>query len=168
MARDVELPWGTMPTVVVELAKVLAAKAAAASSHAQKIKWPTEPGDIQDQLRLAIGDAHKITKAGADLRALLSAYAHKFHNPRPVISDLARAQDTSSQGFVRRYSAETVDAVNSLVSEVPDVNLILDAFPSVSMADLRELGGTLAAAVERLNDEGQHGRRRRPDRSADL
>lgn len=144
---DVELPWGTMPAVIVELAMVLATKASESARHAQRIKWPAEPGDIQDQLRLAIGDAHKITKAGTDLRALLSAYAHRFHTPRPVISDLARAQDTSSQGFIRRYSEGTVDAVHSLLSESPDVRLIIDAFPSVSMRDLGDLGGSVGQAA---------------------
>ena len=160
MASEIDLPWGTMPPVIVDLARTLASKASTSAKHAAGIKWQTEPGDVQDQLRMGIGDAHKIAKAGIDLRALLSAYAHKFHNPRPVISDLARAQDTSSQGFVRRYSEGTVDAVASLLSREPDVNLILAAFPSVSMMDLVELGGDVGAAARALIDGGQHGRKR--------
>ena len=92
--------------------------------------------------------------AATDLRALLSAYAHKFHNPRPVISDLARAQDTSPQGFIRRYSEGTVDAVASLLSPKPDVETVLLAFPSVSVLDLVDLGGTVGTAAQALIDSG--------------
>lgn len=111
---------------------------------------------FQEELRLAIGAAHKTTRAATDLRALLSAYAHKFHNPRPVISDLARAQDTSSQGFIRRYSEGTVDAVASLLSSKPDVEAVLLAFPSVSILDLVDLGGTVGAAAQALLDSGRY------------
>lgn len=125
-----------------------------------KIKWPDQPGDVQTELRLAIGAAHKTAKAATDLRALLSAYAHKFHNPRPVISDLARAQDTSSQGFIRRYSEGTVDAVASLLSAAPDPEAILSAFPSVPILDLVDLGGSVGAAAKALRDSGRFDARR--------
>lgn len=147
MSETFDLQWGTVPPVVIELATLLAAKASGSARHFQRISWPSEPRDVQVELRYAIGDAHKITKAGTDLRALLSAYAHKFHTPRPVISDLARAQDTSSQGYVRRYSEGTTDAVASLLSVEPDLDLILSVFPSVSMADLAQVSGPAGEAA---------------------
>lgn len=152
MDDELDLAWGTVPPVIVDLARLLAKKASADARRAEKIHWPDKPGDVQDELRRAISAAHKTTRAATDLRALLSAYAHKFHNPRPVISDLARAQDTSSQGFIRRYSAETVDAVASLLSPNPDAEKILFAFPSLSVRDLGDLGGPVGAAALSIID----------------
>jgi len=153
---ELDLPWGTVPPVIVDLARVLAKRASENARRAERIKWPEKPGDVQEELRLAIGAAHKTTRAATDLRALLSAYAHKFHNPRPVISDLARAQETSSQGFIRRYSEGTVEAVASLLSPKPDVEAVLLAFPSVSILDLVDLGGTVGTAAQSLRDSGRY------------
>jgi hypothetical protein len=142
----------TVPAVIVDLARPMAKKAAADARRAEKIKWPDKPGDVQDELGRAISAAHKTARAATDLRALLSAYAHRFHNPRPVISDLARARDTSCQGFIRRYSAGTVEAVASLLSSHPDAETILLAFPSVSLMDLVDLGGTVGAVAREMRD----------------
>lgn len=155
MDENLELSWGTVPAVIVDLARLLAKRASENARRIERMKWPDGPGDVQEELRLAIGAAHKTTRASNDVRALLSAYAHKFHNPRPVISDLARAQETSSQGFIRRYSEGTVDAVASLLSPKPDIEPILLAFPSVAIADLVELGGTVGTEAKRLLDSGE-------------
>lgn len=138
---NVEVQWGSMPAVIREVVSALASKAQNDARHLTRIKWPDSAGDIQEQLRLAIGDAHKLTKAGADLRSLLSAYAHKFHEPRPVISDLARAQETSSQGFIRRYSENTMAAVESLLSADPNIGVVRAGIPSLSLIDLSRLSG---------------------------
>lgn len=156
MDDELDLPWGTVPAVIVDLARVMAKKAAADARRAEKIRWPEKPGDVQDELRRAISAAHKTARAATDLRALLSAYAHKFHNPRPVISDLARAQDTSSQGFIRRYSSGTVDAVASILSPQPDIETVLLAFPSISLADLVDMGGALGEAAGAMRDSGTY------------
>jgi len=153
---ELDLLWGTVPPVIVNLSRMLAKRASENARRAERIKWPEKPGDVQEELRLAIGAAHKSTRAATDLRALLSAYAHKFHNPRPVISDLARAQDTSSQGFIRRYSEGTVEAVASLLSSEPDTESILAAFPSVSILDLVDLGGAIATQAQKLIDKGTY------------
>lgn len=156
MDDELDLPWGTVPSVIVDLARLMAKKAASEARRAEKVTWPDKPGDVQDELRRAISAAHKTARAATDLRALLSAYAHKFHNPRPVISDLARAQDTSSQGFIRRYSSGTVDAVASLLSSQPNIETILLAFPSISLADLVDLGGTLGETAQAMRDSGTY------------
>lgn len=153
--EELQLSWGTVPPVIIDLARLLARRASENARRVDRMKWPDKPGDVQEELRLAISAAHKTTKAATDVRALLSAYAHKFHNPRPVISDLARAQETSSQGFIRRYSEGTVDAVASLLSLKPDIEPIMLAFPSVSIADLVDLGGTVGAEAKRLLDSGE-------------
>lgn len=156
MDDELDLAWGTVPAVIVDLARLMAKKAAADARRAEKINWPDKPGDVQDELGRAISAAHKTARAATDLRALLSAYAHKFHNPRPVISDLARAQDTSSQGFIRRYSSGTVEAVASLLSSHPNAETILLAFPSVSLLDLVDLGGTVGAVAKEMRDSGTY------------
>lgn len=148
---NIEVQWGAVPAVILEVITVLSRQARRGSDHLDHLVWPESPGDVQDQLRMAIGDAHKISKAGTDLRAVLSAYAHKFHNPRPVISELARAQGTSSQGFIRRYSDATMTAVENLLSATPDVDAIREGVPSLSLLDLSELNGPVGkAASERL------------------
>lgn len=152
--NELDLPWGTVPPVIVDLARLMAKKAVNDARRAEKVSWPDKPGDIQDELRRAISAAHKTTRAATDLRALLSAYAHKFHNPRPVISDLARAQNTSSQGFIRRYSSGTVEAVASLLSAQPDIDAVLLAFPSISLADLVDLGGAVEDAAAAMRESG--------------
>lgn len=156
MDDDLDLTWGTVPPVIVDLARLMAKKAASEARRAERVSWPDRPGDVQDELGRAISAAHKTARAATDLRALLSAYAHKFHNPRPVISDLARAQDTSSQGFIRRYSSGTVDAVASLLSHQPDIESILLAFPSISLADLVDLDGTVGEIAQAMRDSGTY------------
>lgn len=149
--KNVEVQWGAVPAGILDVVRLLSHRARRSTDHLDELEWPDSPGDVQDQLRLAIGDAHKISKAGTDLRAMLSAYAHKFHNPRPVISELARAQGTSSQGFIRRYSDATVVAVENLLSPSPDIDSILEGIPSLSLTDLSEVSGPVGvAASERI------------------
>mgnify|MGYP001614824020 CR=1 FL=1 len=154
---NVDVQWGAVPAVILDVITVLSRQARRSSDHVTNLVWPDVPGDVQDQLRMAIGDAHKISKAGTDLRAVLSAYAHKFHNPRPVISELARAQGTSSQGFIRRYSEATLTAVENLLSATPDVAAIREGIPSLSLIDLSELDGPVGKAASELlaADPGQ-------------
>lgn len=150
MAEEGEA-WGRIPAPVAQLAQILAKKASKDAARLTRAEWPTEPQDVQDLLRRTISDAHKVAQAGTDLRALLSAYAHRFHKPRPLLADLARAQNTSPQGFTRRYSDATVAGIEQLTSETPDLALIRDAFPSISLDDLTALDGPVgtAAAAER-------------------
>lgn len=145
--------WGRVPMPILELVRILSEKAADDSNHLQRIKWPLEPQDVSEPLRRAISDAHKINKASNDVRSLLSAYAHRFHQPRPVLADLARAQGTTSQGFVRRYSEVTVKGIESLLSEDPDLDAIRRAFPSVSMPALATMTGPVGKAAQAYQEE---------------
>lgn len=153
------IDWGTVPPALLAALTTLAKKAKKDAEHLGRIRWPEGPADVQDELRAAISDAHKISKAGTELRAVLSAYAHRVHEPRPVISDLARAQDTGSQGFIRRYSDATLAAVQQLVSDSPDIETVRAGIPSLSLYDLRDLGGAVGDAAQRriAADEGVRG-----------
>ncbi|WP_146082345.1 hypothetical protein [Rathayibacter sp. AY1C5] len=124
--------------------------------HLDGLVWPDKPRDVQDLLRMSVSDAHKITQASADLRALLTDYAHRFHQPRPVMADLARAQGASPQGIPRRYGQGNVDGLASLFSDEPDVATILAGFPSLSLADLRDFSGSVGRNAKALRDEGKH------------
>ncbi|GAB3614711.1 hypothetical protein GCM10027415_30510 [Humibacter ginsengisoli] len=147
MAEEHEA-WGRIPVPVAQLAQILAKKASKDAGRLTRAEWPTEPQDVQDLLRRTISDAHKVAQAGTDLRALLSAYAHRFHKPRPLLADLARAQHTSPQGFTRRYSDGTVVAIAQLSSQTPDLRAIRDAFPSVSLDDLATIDGPVGASAK--------------------
>lgn len=144
------LEWGRVPKPVLELVRILSEKAAKDSARLRRMEWPDGPQDVQDLLGRALSDAHKVTKASADLRSLLTAYAHRFHQPKPRFSDLARAQDATSQGLNRRYSEATVTAITSLLSAEPDLQAIRDAFPSVSPHDLSTMSGAVGEAARSL------------------
>lgn len=72
---------------------------------------------------------------------------------------LARAQDTGSQGFIRRYSDATLAAVQQLVSDSPDIETVRAGIPSLSLYDLRDLGGPVGDVAQRriAADEGARG-----------
>jgi hypothetical protein len=127
--------WGVMPPRVAALLDVLRWKAACAMRQVEQ-DWPTQPGDIEGPLAAALHAANEAERASNDIRSLLTAYAHRFHQPRPTLAVLARAQGTSPQGFTRRYTEKTVGGIAELLSPHPDVDRILTAFPSLERTDL--------------------------------
>jgi hypothetical protein len=143
--------WGLVPKPVVEAVQALNSKILRSSEHLGKMVWPDKPRDVQDLLRMSISDAHKVARASADLRALLTAYAHRVHQPRPVMAELARAQEASPQGIPRRYSQANIEGIGELLSDEPDVELILIGFPSLSLSDLTSFSGAVGAAASKLN-----------------
>lgn len=146
--------WGLVPRPVVEAVHALNRKILRSGQHLDALVWPEKPRDVQDLLRMSVSDAHKVAKASTDLRALLTAYAHRFHQPRPVMADLARAQDASPQGIPRRYGQASVDALSALLSDEPDVEMILAGYSSLSLLDLTEFSGAVGRAAETLRNEG--------------
>ncbi|SKA80785.1 hypothetical protein SAMN06295879_0242 [Agreia bicolorata] len=145
--------WGLVPKPIVEAVQALNGKILRNSEHLGKMVWPDKPRDVQDLLRMSISDAHKVARASADLRALMTAYAHRVHQPRPVMADLARAQEASPQGIPRRYSQANVDGISELLSDEPDIELILIGFPSLSLADLTNFSGAVGAAATTLSTQ---------------
>lgn len=158
--RSAQVEWGRVPEPILELLAILSEKAAHDSNHLHRMKWPEGPQDVQDLLGRALSDAHKVSKASNDVRSLLSAYAHHFHQPRPVLADLARAQETTSQGFVRRYSDVTVDGIASLLSTDPDIETIRRAFPSASLHALSTMRGAVGQAAAKVIEERRTSRPR--------
>lgn len=143
------LEWGLVPYPIVEVVRILASKVDRQSRHLSGLVWPEKPRDVQDLLRLSVSDAHKITRAGTDMRSLLTAYAHRFHEPKPVMAELARAQETSRQGIPRRYGEVTVAAIEELLSESPNTAVILHGLPSLALRDLEGVDGPVGEAAGR-------------------
>ncbi|NRD08854.1 hypothetical protein [Rathayibacter agropyri] len=146
--------WGLVPKPVVEAVHALNKKILRSGRHLDGIVWPDKPRDVQDLLRMSVSDAHKVARASTDLRALLTAYAHRFHQPRPVMADLARAQDASPQGIPRRYGQAAVEGLAALLSEQPDVDAILAGFTSLALSDLAEFDGPIGEAARSMRDSG--------------
>lgn len=142
--------WGVVPEPIPTLVAILANKAADAADLAQNVIWPTAPNDVQIPLRDVISSAHKSASAGVEIRALLTAYAHLFHEPRPNLSELARAQEASPQGLTRRYKPTTVAAINELLQAEKswDQDTILRGFPSLTQEDF---AGLVSAGSGRSN-----------------
>lgn|GEM_PF-4312754 len=109
---------------------------------------------MQPLLRKTISDAHKISKAATELRSLLTAYAHQFHEPRPVMSDLAKAQDATRQSIPRRYNQAMVDAIRELLSDEPNTAIIRHAITSLTRADLEGVHGAVGE-VARIENSGE-------------
>ncbi|WP_146087013.1 hypothetical protein [Rathayibacter sp. AY1D4] len=146
--------WGRVPGPVVEAVHALNKQILRSGQHLDGLVWPDKPCDVQDLLRMSVADAHKVARASTDLRALLTAYAHRFHQPRPVMADLARAQDASPQGIPRRYGQASVDALASLLSDQPDVDVVLAGFPALSLDDLAEFSGTVGDRARTVRASG--------------
>lgn len=142
MTADTNVPtWGEIPAPVAKVIDLLAKVAAREANQLTTIDWPRDVADVGQPLAIALGHSQRAIVAATELRALLSAYAHVFHNPRPVLAALARAQQTSSQGFVRRYSDKTVAAIDELLSDTPDVTVILRGFTALAASDLAGIDG---------------------------
>jgi len=141
-----KLEWGVIPAPVYRLMTVLAAKSSGLANQNDPADWPSadSPQDFADffaeQLRLS----HSSAQAAIDFRSLVTAYAHKFHNPRPLLNSLASAQQSTPQGLIRRYNSKTVDALRQILSSEPDAGVIAAGFPSLTTDEINELIGTVS------------------------
>lgn len=148
-ADAIGLDFGVAPPAVVALARVFADKIRTAGEEVAAVEVPTQPSDLQGILEQGVEYAQLAVSAGGDLRALLTAYAHKFHNPKPIMAGLARAQGATRQAVTRRYTEKTVRAIRALLSETPDLRVVAEGFPSVTLADLAGLDDRFSDAARR-------------------
>lgn len=111
--------WGRVPLSIETLVTLLEARISGHSATLSTIRWPDHPGDITPALTKTLSETESVFAAAKDLRSLLTAYAHKVHQPRPTVADVARAQRTSSQAIATRYTPELLAAI--------DVALVLDS-----------------------------------------
>lgn len=109
-----DTPWGEVPESIRVVVDALRANIARNATALEDVDWPRGPHDINEELTGTLQQAEAILQASKDLRSLLTAYAHRFHQPRPTMANVARAQDTSPQAVVSRYSQSTVQAISVL------------------------------------------------------
>lgn len=128
--------WGKVPLSIENLVLLLEARISGHSAKLSSIEWPQLPGDITPALTATLAEAENTFAAAKDLRSLLTAYAHRVHQPRPTVADVARAQRSSSQAIATRYSAELVSAI--------EVAMSVDA----TLADQEASADQLEAAID--------------------
>jgi hypothetical protein len=117
---------------------VLRGKITEAGSELMRLDWRAGdvPGDVTPFFAEVLGAAQAEIDASTDLRSLSTAYAQAFHQHRPTLARLAEAQRAKRAGLIKRYTPNTVDAINELMSDDPDLATIERAFRSISVADL--------------------------------
>lgn len=148
--QDLDIEWGVVPAPIVDAIQLLTEVGADAASSISAIEWPPAPSSVQDQLRGVVEGAHRSARAGRELRSLLTAYAHRFHQPRPTMAALAREQETTPQGIPRRYRDSHVRAIAELLSQHPNIDTIRAGFPSLTVAALSRVRGPVGDAAQEL------------------
>lgn len=87
-----------------------------------------------------------------DVRAMLTAWAHAIANPRPDLMSIARWQHISPSTIRRRYTTAQITAIRSLLSNTPQLDVILYPFDSFTTEDLAglspELDGEIAVRLQ--------------------
>ncbi|MFB9307721.1 hypothetical protein BJY17_002808 [Agromyces hippuratus] len=141
--------WGVIPGPVHRLLVRLTEKARAIADGQDVSEWPPAdtPSDFDPYFRKTLAATQALHETTTDLRSLVSAWAHKYHQPKPNFSDLARAQGATPQGLYKRYKQSTRDAIDELLSDEPQIAVILDAFPSLRLVDLRGLSTPIDRAL---------------------
>lgn len=104
----------------------------------QRERWNqrSSASDLASDLEGMVGYLQRSIDLSADLRALLTAFAHVFQEPRPNIARLARAQGVTPAGIRRRYSDDVVGLVRNLISGAATVDQVTRALPSTTPAML--------------------------------
>ena len=131
--------FGEISPAVRSLIAMLTEKTDTAANDLVTQEWPLTAGDIEPIVIEAINAAQRANRATRDLRAALSAYAHKLHHPRPKVTSIAAAQGTVIQGLVHRYTKTTLQALQSLIDGHPDIDALRAAFPSLNEDELATL-----------------------------
>ncbi|MFJ4173085.1 hypothetical protein [Microbacterium sp. NPDC089696] len=90
-------------------------------------------------------------RATRDYRSIFNAYTHKFHQPKPPISELAARQGVIIQSFAKRYTPKTIAAIDALLSNNPDLAAIRAGIRSLGFEDL----WGISDALDRVLTEAQ-------------
>lgn len=134
MAETVDDAWGVVPPRFVLFIRLVQEEIATAASALGSTRFQTTAGNAEPALTSAIAHTNDINALSKDLRAALSAYAHKIHEPRPRVLSVAEAQGTTSQGLVRRYNDAVETAVRSISNGTATREDLEHAFPSLQPA----------------------------------
>lgn len=131
--------WGRVPEPFVALVLAFTEDVRAAEDKLGSIPWPSDVGDAEPRLVTALEATERVQAASRDLRSALSAYAHKIHQPRPRVGAIAEAQNTSTQGLIRRYTDQVEDSVRALIDGEATVEDLTSAFTSLTPERARSI-----------------------------
>lgn len=140
--------WGLVPepiTAVLSRLQQKLATAVAAMDPSRIAGVPPRSHDAEfQQIARAANVADRVSN---DYRSIFNAYVHRYHDPKPAIGELARAQDTIIQTFAKRYTSKTVAAIDALLSEEPDLDAIRQGVRTLGFDDLWGISDPLDAAL---------------------
>jgi len=145
--------YGVIPRPIFELMSRLREKVARADAALQSVPWQwNEQAHNREPFMVeTLAASQRCIDAATDLRALMTAYGQVFHDPKPLLVRLARAQRASSAGLVKRYTPNHVEAIDQLLSRSPDVGRITKAFRTVAREDLFGLTSEIDKALSIQN-----------------
>ncbi len=134
MTEHRQTAWGITSPHVLYLARLIEDQISACVDDLRNVPFYSSVGNIEPALTRKIELTNNINGLSKDLRSMLTAYAHKVHEPRPRVTSIAEAQGTTTQGLLRRYNAQTADAVRAVADGQATKALLTEAFPSLPVA----------------------------------
>ncbi|WP_456284537.1 hypothetical protein [Microbacterium sp. JZ101] len=142
------LAWGVVPEPVRGVLQRLKERAAEGvdAMDTDKIGGGTPRNHDEAFLKMSWA-AEAADRATRDYRSVFNAYAHKFHQPKPPIGELAAMQGAITQSFAKRYTPKTVAAIEALLSPQPDLEAIRVGIRALGFEDLRGITDTLDDAL---------------------
>lgn len=154
MSEEQTGSWGIVPRPIVEtlmrLQHRLQQAVAAMDSSAVAGDVAREHDAAFQRMAHAANVADRVSN---DYRSVFNAYVHRYHRPKPAIGELARAQDTIIQTFAKRYTAKTTAAIDSLLSDQPDLGAIRQGIRTLGYDDLWGISDQLDRALKAATDD---------------
>lgn len=149
MSEQSVLPvWGVVPEPVRGVLQRLQERAAAAVEAMDTTKIGGVAPQNHDEAFLRMSAASEAAdRATRDYRSVFNAYTHKFHQPKPPIGELAAMQGVITQSFAKRYTPKTLAAIESLLSDKPDLTAIRNGIRALGFEDLWGISDALDKAM---------------------
>lgn len=146
--------WGVVPEPVRNVLQRLKERAAAGvdAMDTQKVGGGTPRNHDEAFLQISWA-AEAADRATRDYRSIFNAYTHKFHQPKPPIGELAAMQGAITQSFAKRYTPKTVEAIQALLSEEPNLEAIRSGIRGLGFEDLRGISEALDRAMTAAESE---------------
>lgn len=158
-----ELPglpaWGVVPEPIRRILQRLKERAAEGVDAMDTANLVGETPQSHDEAFLRMSwAAEAADRATRDYRSIFNAYTHKFHQPRPPIGELAAMQGAITQSFAKRYTMKTVAAIETLLSPVPDLEVLRSGIRALGSDDLHGISDGLDAVLaQAASDPKFHG-----------
>lgn len=105
------------------------------------------PRNHDEAFNLMSAASETADRATRDYRSVFNAYTHKFHQPKPPISELAARQGVIIQSFAKRYTPKTIAAIDALLSDNPDLAAVRVGIRSLGFEDLWGISDALDRAL---------------------